>query len=137
MKFPEKYVKREERILHSGQSSNVFYDVNGLLTDDFYLRHIYHKIPFSKHYVGIATGGAIIAGIASFERMSRFSIVKDGELKGEIPNGDWVLIDDVVTTGKSLEEAIKLAGSPPKEIFVGVDRRQENKNPEVIPIFDL
>jgi len=137
MKFPEDYIKRGDFVLHSGQHSNILYDVNTLLTNDFYTRYILNKIPESGHYVGIATGGAIIARIASFERMARFSMVKDGELKGEIPNGYWVLIDDVVTTGKSLEEAIKLAGSPSKGIFVGVDRRERNENPKVCSIFEL
>ena len=137
MKFPEKYIKHGDFVLHSGQHSNVFYDVNALLTNDFYTRHILNKIPESGHYVGIATGGAIIARIASFERMARFSMVKDGELKGETPNGSWVLIDDVVTTGSSLLEAISIVGSNPREIIAVVDRRPENKNPEVTSIFNL
>jgi len=136
MKFPEKYIIRGEFKLNSGGISDVFYDVNSLLTDDFYLNHILKKVPFSKHYIGIATGGAIIAGIASFERMSRFSMIKDKELKGEKPMVEWLLIDDVVTTDRSLLEAISLVGSNPQKIFVVVDRRPENKNPEVISIFD-
>ena len=140
MKFPEKYIKHGNFILHSGQTSDIFYDVNALLTDNFYLRYLLDEVPRSKHYVGIVTGGALIAIIAHIHHGrfpgSKFSMIKDGELKGEIPDRDWTLIDDVVTTGNSLLEAIITAGSKPKNIFVVVDRRERNENPEVNSIFE-
>ena len=136
MKFPEEYIKHGDFLLHSGQRSNVLYDVNELLTDAPSRNYILDKIPESGHYVGIATGGAILAGIISSKREARFSMVKDGKLKGEVPEGEWLLIDDVVTTGKSLLEAISLVGSNPKQIVAAIDRRPENKSPQVDSIFN-
>ncbi len=103
MKFPEKYIKRGNFKLHSGQSSDIFYDVNEMLTDDFYMMQILDNIPLNNHYIGIATGGAIIARLISSERKSKFSMIKDGVLKGDSPSGDWILIDDMVTTGSANE----------------------------------
>jgi len=68
---------------------------------------------------------------------SKFSMMKEGKLLGEIPTGKWTLIDDVSTTGKSLLEAISLIGTLPEKILVAVDRRPENKNPEVNPFFEI
>ncbi len=137
MKFPNKYVKKGKFKLHSGKISNIFYDVNAMLTDDYCVQQILEKIPFSKHYVGIATGGAIIARLISRERKdSKFSMIKDKELKGDYPDR-YILIDDVVTTGNSLEEAVKIIKKIPDKIFVVLDRRSKNKNPEVYSIFEF
>lgn len=137
MRFPEKYIKSGERILHSGGQTNVFYDVNALLTDAPYVNYLLDKISFSEHYIGVATGGAIIAALVSKDRKGKFSMIKDGELKGETPWESWVLIDDVATTGSSLEEAIKIVGKTPSKIVVAVDRREVNKNPVVNSIFEI
>ena len=123
--------------MHSGQTSNIFYDVNALLTDKTYLMEVLKNISFDEHYVGIATGGAIIAGIIHLRHGAKFSMVKDGELKGEFPKGYWTLIDDVVTTGNSLLEAISIVGSKPERIIVVVDRREKNENPKVNSIFEI
>ena len=136
MKFPEKYIERGEFILHSGQKSKIRYDVNLLLTDNLYVNHILNRIPHSGHYVGIVTGGAIIASLISREFNSKYSMIKDGELKGSMPD-KYILIDDVTTTGGSLEEAINLIGKNPSQIVVVFDRRERNENPEVYSIFDL
>lgn len=139
MKFPEKYIIRGEFILHSGQKSSAFYDVNAMLTDDLALDKILREIPsfpYLHHYVGIATGGAIIGRMLSWERKRKFSMIKDGKIKGERPKGDWLLIDDIVTTGKSLLEAITIVGSNPREIITLVDRRERNENPLVRSIFE-
>ena len=134
-KYPEKHIKKGNFILHSGQKSNFLIDVNSLLSDNFYLSIILEKIPLAPHYVGIATGGAIIGRILSKENGVKFSMVKDGELKGEIPEGDYLLVDDVVTTGNSLKEAIKIIGKQPKQIWVVLDRRKKNQIPKVNSIF--
>jgi len=137
MKFPDKYIKKGKFKLHSGQISNIFYDVNAMLTDDDYIQQILEKISFSEHYIGIATGGAIIARVISREREgSKFSMIKDNELKGDLPD-KYILIDDVVTTGNSLEKAVKIIGKIPDKIFVVLDRRSENKNPLVYSIFEF
>ena len=136
MRFPERYKIQGDFILYSGQNSDVFYDVNAMLTYDYYLRQILDKVPRGDHYVGIATGGAIIARVISLERESKFSMIKDGELKGDFPEGKWILIDDVVNTGASLEEAVKIVGKNPEEMFVVLDRRTRNSKPEVFSVFD-
>lgn len=138
MKFPEEYIKHGNFLLHSGQHSDIFYDVNAMLTEPLYLSHILYSIPWSNNYVGIATfGEAIVVGLKVENPSVRISIVKDKELKGKKPEGSWILIDDVVTTGRSLLEAISLAGSAPEEIIVAVDRRPENRNPIVKSVFEI
>ena len=137
LKYPKKYIKQGEFILHSGQKSSFLIDVNTLLSDNFYLNVILDNVPLAPHYVGIATGGAILGRIVSREKGIKFSMIKDKELKGEVPEKDYLLIDDVVTTGNSLEEAIKIIGKPPKQIWVVLDRRKENKNPTVNSIFEV
>ena len=123
MEFPERYIRRGRFELHSGGVSDTFYDVNSLITDKNYFDTILDKVPKSRHYVGIATGGALIALAASREYEVEFSMVKDKELKGRVPKDDWVLIDDVVTTEGSLQDALKIISLRPKEIFVVLDRR--------------
>ena len=138
MKFPEKYIRHGKFVLHSGENSNIFYDVNTMLTEDFYLNYILDRIPKSEHYVGIATGGALLAIAAHVKYPdSKFFTIHNGELKRDYPLGPWILIDDVVTTGKSLLEAIAVVGSQPKEIIVMADRRDKNENPNVRTIFEL
>ena len=116
-KFPEEYTRRGRVRLHSGGVTDTFYDVNVMLTDEKYLREITENIPVCDCYVGIATGGAIIAS-----QFVNFAMIKDDELKGKV-DGDYCLIDDVVTTESSIMSAIAIVGRPPKHIFVVVDRR--------------
>ena len=59
------------------------------------------------------------------------------ELRGEVPKYDYIPIDDVVTTGSSLLEAIALIGTEPMKTIVVLDKRPENINPQVISIFKL
>ncbi len=94
-------------------------------------------MPKSGHYVGIATGGAVIAGIAARTYAAKWSIVKDGKLNSHTPLGDWVLIDDVVTTGNSLLEAMCLIETPPREIFVVVDRRKDKSKLNISSLFSV
>lgn len=137
MKFPNEYIRHGKFKLHSGDVSDIFYDVNALLTNDFYLDKILEAVPFSEHYVGIATGGAIIARLISREKNSKFSMIKDRELKGNSPKGEYILIDDVVTTENSLEDAIKIISKKPESIFVVLDRRERNKNIEIYSVLEL
>lgn len=130
MKFPEQFIKRGKFKLHSGEESQIFYDVNALLTDKEHFNNIINSIPHEDiTYVGIATGGAIIAS-----HFSPFVIIKDKELKGKI-EGEYYLIDDVCTTEGSLKEAIKIIEKEPKRIFVIVDRRK-NKNLNLTAIYE-
>ena len=135
MKFPEKYTLQGTFKLHSGGVSNTLYDVNSLLTDKEYLKLVLDKVPDSPHYMGIATGGAIIAGIIAEKRNAEFSMVKDGRLKGSFPQKEFILIDDVVTTEGSINEAITLLKDiTPQKIFVVMDRRKD-KNLAIESVF--
>lgn len=118
--FPKEFIKKGKFTLHSGEISDIFYDVNGLITNTKHRNNIIRKIPECESYVGIATCGAIIAS------HFKFAMIKDGELKGKI-NGEYCLIDDVVTTETSINEAIKIIGRKPKIIFVVLDRRKIKK----------
>lgn len=137
MKFPEEYIRHGNFVLHSGQRSPILYDVVKAMTNPFCFDYILNSIPFSGHYVGIATGGALMAIAAHVDAViPKFSLIRDGEFLGEKPKEDWILLDDVVTTGKSLLEAISLVGNNPEKIIVAVDRRERNENPEVKSIFE-
>jgi len=138
MQFPEEYIKKGKFKLHSGAFSDVFYDVNSLITDKKYFSEIINNIPLANHYVGIATGGAIIAMAASIKNSALFSMIKDAELKGKMPEDNWILIDDVATTEASLRETLKLTNSQPKEIFVAVDRRKtQDKKLKLKAMFEV
>ena len=134
IKFPKKYIKKGKFKLHSGQESDVFYDVNSLLTEWKHLGleiiESIDNIGYFNSYVGIATGGAIIAS-----QYEPFAMIKDGELKGRV-EGDYCLIDDVVTTETSIREAIDIIGYEPKKIIVCVDRR-ENKELDINAIYSI
>jgi len=135
MKFPEKYIKKGKFKLHSGEIADTFYDVNKFLTDEdnlwrLVVQFINKNKKYYNAYVGIATGGAIIAS-----QFLPFAMIKDGELKGKV-EGDYCLIDDVVTTENSLRKAIDIIGKNPKDIFVVVDRRKE-KTLDIISMYDI
>ena len=135
MKFPEKYIKKGKFKLHSGEITDIFYDVNKFLTDEdnlwrLVVQFINKNKKYYNVYVGIATGGAIIAS-----QFLPFAMIKDGELKGKV-EGDYCLIDDVATTENSLREAINIIGKNPKDIFVVVDRRKE-KTLDIISVYDI
>ena len=124
-------------VLHSGEKSRIMYDVNAMLTNHFWMRRIISFMITGgvKHYVGIPTGGTVIAAVTAEVTTNRFdimySLVKDGELKGEIPIGDYLLIDDVVTTEGSLNEALDVLDESGvrdlAKIYVVVDRRQRDE----------
>jgi len=133
-KFPSKYIKKGAFKLHSGEISDTFYDVNHLLTswDELYstiIHFIDSTMEYYDTYVGIATGGAIIAS-----NFIPYAMIKDGEVKGEV-KGDYCLIDDVVTTESSIREAIHIIGYKPKKIYVVKDRRKV-KVLEIISIYE-
>ena len=132
--FPKEYIKKGKFKLHSGQISNILYDVNAMLTD--YKEWIKIREAIPKHfsnYVGIATGGAII--VSQLNTYKNWLMIKDGELKGDFSyHKDYCLIDDVCTTEASIKEAIKIIGKKPKEIFVVMDRR-EKKTLDIISLY--
>jgi len=147
MKFPEEYVKKGKFTLHSSEITDTFYDINRMLTNNNEMRKIVefiknpHKLgivtlyvgkSLFDTYVGIATGGAIIS---SQFRPYKWAMIKDGELKGEV-EGNFCLIDDVVTTESSLIGAINVIGRKPKKIFVVVDRRK-NKTMEIESMYQV
>lgn len=136
MNFPDEYIKRGDFKLHSGQKTDRFYDINSLITDENYLEQIIRSLPVSNHYIGIATGGALIALAASRRTGAKFSMIKDGELKGNPPIDEWILVDDVTTTENSLRDALKIVPTKPKEIYVVVDRRAK-KNLKINSIYEV
>lgn len=85
MEFPKQYIERGNFRLHSGGITKVFYDVNALLCDPEYLNIIIENVPRAGHYVGVATGGAVIAGLVPRTYAAGFSMVNDGKLKGNMP----------------------------------------------------
>ena len=119
--FPKEYKKKGHFKLHSGEVTDTFYDVNAMLTDnmDDIKWWAEQSTRFCDSVVGIVTGGAIIAS-----HFDKFAMIKDGEMKGTI-EGEYCLIDDVVTTENSLNDAIDIIGSKPKKIFTVVDRRKK------------
>lgn len=126
-KFPEECVVIGRFKLHSGDITNIFYDVNKLVTNREHLREIVRNVPDCICYVGIATCGAIISShCQNFEQDSVNAMIKDKELKGQIRK-EYCLIDDVVTTESSIKEAIAIIGHNPKHIFVVVDRRKKDE----------
>lgn len=134
MKFPNKYIKRGKVKLHSGETSNMLYDVNAMLTDSRGFKKIIQKIHVDYDTcVGIATGGAIIA--SHFNLWRKWAMIKDRELKGEV-KGSYGLIDDVCTTEASIKEAIAIIGRQPKHIFVVVDRRKK-KTLKIQSMYDV
>lgn len=120
-KFPRKYIKKGIFKLHSGEVTDTFYDVNAMLANnlDDIKWWAGQSVRFCDSVVGIVTGGAIIAS-----QFDKWAMIKDGELKGTI-EGEYCLIDDVVTTENSLNDAIDIIGFKPKKIFTVVDRRKE------------
>lgn len=135
------YTKHGNFKLHSGQTSNVLYDVKLMICDNK-LPDIINKLiekvdhEFVSTFVGIETAGAIIATHAAYVLDTDLAIVtKDNELIGDIFGG-YCLIDDVVTTENSIRKAIELIGYPPMNIFVVVDRR-ENKSLDIKSIFKV
>jgi len=138
MRFPEKYIKNGRFKLHSGDLSNIFYDVNELLTDWDHLHGVITRyidnFRCTKRYfdthVGIATGGAIIA--SSF---IPYAMIKDDELKGKC-EGRYCLIDDVVTTETSIRKAIDMIGYDPEVIIVCIDRRKKKKL-DIVSIYNI
>jgi len=139
MKFPQKYIKKGKFKLHGGEITDTFYDVNFMLTDKKQSIKIIefvigHKI--FDTYVGIATGGAIIASHCGTLFMnSNWAMIKDGELKGELKES-YCLVDDVVTTESSLKTAMSLICKKPSAIFVVVDRRKK-KTLDITSMYDV
>ena len=134
-KFPDEFIKYGEFKLHSGWRSNAFYDVQELLTDPKYGRFIASNIPPSPHYIGIATGGALMAEAAYEKNPTKISIILNGKLLGSKPRGEWLLVEDAIVTGSTLRGAPRIVESNPTGIIVAIDRRWRNQSPFAISIF--
>lgn len=132
-KFPKKYTKKGKFKLHSGEITDIFYDVNAYLTKhigEFVCRIKLATIGENVTFVGIATGGAIIAS-----HFPKWAMIKDGELKGVIDD-EYYLIDDVVTTERSFVDAINIIGRAQKGYFVVVDRRKGQKFMKIKSLYE-
>ncbi|HKZ33804.1 MAG TPA: hypothetical protein VJ142_01020 [Candidatus Nanoarchaeia archaeon] len=150
LNFPRNYIRRtkpgEEFKLHSGGTSNVFYDVQALMENPIYAGYVLDKLleemPYGGHYIGIERGGADIVRRIPPERNAKVSFIsKDGKLIGEKPKGGFVVVDDVATTGKTLEGTLAIIGTSPIKTIVVLDRRSEfdpdNTVPAVKSVFNL
>ena len=135
LEFPRECIEYGNIKLHSGWRSNAKYDVEKAMNNTPWKTWIIGHIPFSLHYVGIETGGALMAKAAYEEFPTELSIVRNGKLiKGRKPIRPYLLIDDATTTESSLLEAINAIGSMPEKIFVAMDRRIW-KRLKLTPIF--
>ena len=107
-------------ILHSGDKSNVLYDVGKVITNPEFIKQFRTFIEHQKFLVGIEFGGAMLAALSG----KPFGIVrKDGTVYGDIPD-TYTLIDDVITTGASIDAAIDSIGKEPSKICCIVNRSE-------------
>lgn len=101
---------------------------------------IVHRYDISKYecIVGIATAGIALASFLacrlnkpmSYVRIERKEHGTRGLLEGEVSNKTCVIVDDVATTGGSIEHAyntVKEGGGKPLAALVIVDREQGAK----------
>jgi len=146
--FPEKFIERapENRPfrLHGGEGSMIRYDVNSMLMDPVWREKIVESIPDGRyHYIGIPTGGAIIATLAAHENTGEVSMIKDRVLKGGVPGRRCLVLDDVCTTEGSLRAAYDILRARDVSdnrisYYVVVDRRPKlDRVLEIGSMFDL
>ena len=132
MEFPEEFIKRGNFELHSGGRSDKLYDINTMFMNPEWRDKIISEVPENRHYIGIATCGALIGQLVAERRGAIFSMIKDGELVGSEPRDGYLIIDDVATTGNSfkkamsvlLDEGVKYTNA---DFYVVVDRRPLDK----------
>ena len=130
-----KYTKHGKFKLHSGQYSDIFYDVKEMICNDELSEILnYVETNLDLHMfntiVGIESAGAIIASQVYMMMMHdiRLAIVtKDNKLIGKVVE-PYLLIDDTSTTENSIRKAIEIIGKEPAKIYVVVDRREQNKS---------
>lgn len=138
-----KYTHYGKFKLHSGQYGDTLYDIKEMIVDD--------KLPEILDYintnldinifntiVGIESVGAIIASQVYMNTLDiRLAIVtKNDKLVGKVVE-PYLLIDDVVTTGSSIENAIKIIGIQPHKIFCVLDRRPNKENIYGIDVYSI
>jgi len=143
MEFPEIFVKRGNVELHSGGTSDRLYDINSMFLNDVWREKIIAEVPENRHYVGIATCGALIGQLVAERRGATFSMINDGELVGPRPREGYLVIDDVTTTGNSIKSAMSILlnediGYSGADFYVVVDRRPLNQRDfDIGSMFDL
>lgn len=127
----EKCIRRGNFKLHSGQTSDILFDVMLLINDGSFLCEWETFFDYDDRVIGIEFGGAVLAMLANVS--SAAIIRKDGTIYGEIkPN--YILVDDAITTENSIRRAIDCIGYPPKTIKCVVDRREKESD---LPIKSL
>ena len=108
--------------LKSGQKSNYYCDFRTLISYPVLLKTIYEFIPNSVFenvdlVCGVYFGGVPLANLISFERNIPQLFIRDTEKKhgtkkqveGDFKEGQTVLlVEDVITTGKSILEKIRI-----------------------------
>lgn len=110
-------------ILHSGEKTDYFFDVMKLIDDAEFAEYFMKFVEKDEFLVGIEFGGAILAAASC----RPFAVVrKDGKVYGKIPK-NYTLIDDVITIGNSIQDAIKAIGYYPYLIKCIVDKRENHR----------
>lgn len=140
-------VRKGKFRLKSGKISNIYFDLRLLTSHPSLLRifsaYLLNNVPIEKNHslMGVPTGGEPIALCMSLSKninllRLRQSIKNHGT--GKLIEGDFkdtseiLLIDDVLTTGTSLQESLKLIrseGFKCKHVIIGLCRA---RNVEVI-----
>ena len=132
----EKYTKHGDFTLHSGEKSDVFYDIQKMMVNE--LDYLLSEIPKTYDtYIGIVPVGSVLAGCLQYKMKnelgyrSNFAIInKEYELKGEI-YGKCLLIDDVCTTENTFRKSLKSIYTNAStqwtdiDLFCVVDRRDK------------
>lgn len=113
-------------ILSSGKESNFKIDCDSLSDDDieFFARLISQNIQFKGVY-GIPTGGNRLA-----DALRKHCVLDDDE--------QYLIVDDVMSTGNSFEKAKETLSKYPKIIGVCIFCRDKSAKPDwVRSIFDV
>lgn len=141
-----KYTHQGNFKLHSGQYNDTFYDVKEMIVDNKLYEILDYIISNLDIYrfntvVGIESAGAIIASHLPMKIHDlRLAIItKENKIVGKVVE-PYLLIDDVISTGRSIQDAIDSIGTHPTNIFSVVDRRDIKSsfgNIEVESIFKV
>lgn len=142
LKYLDKYIERGTYTLSSGERSNYYINLKAL-TEDVFAFNLITAILASEINVdsilGIESGSISYAAATAFQSKKSFgfirSKVKDYGTERQVEglsksSKEVAIIEDVLTTGKSLEEAIIKAescGFKIKQVIVIVSRNKEYK----------
>ena len=137
--------------LKSGRQSPYFFNAANMLKGSnlYQLAHCYvdaitdHNIDFDCIY-GPAYKGIFLASIIgtslgesdldipiSFNRKEEKDHGEGGDIVGQLPSGNVLIVDDVISAGTAARESIekiKSIGANPKVMLVGLDRQEKGSS---------